>query len=133
MSIETLANGSGVAQLPLPLDDPDAPGEPEAPDELELGASPGGSHPPFTHVPPPSTTNGSGVVQPPAPDAPPEVPDDVPPDVDPDDPDDPDELELGASPGGSHPPFTHVPPPSTTNGSGDVQAARDTGGVVAMR
>jgi hypothetical protein len=88
-----------------------------------LQAIPGGNHPALQHVPPPSTANGSGVVH---------------------------ELpagggddggggggggiggETGATlhtmPGGSHPPLQHVPPPSTPNGSGAVQAPTDGGG-----
>lgn len=85
----------------------------DAPDEeLEPGIIPGGYQPPLKHVPPPSTTNGSGVVQPPdPPDDPPEL--DEPPDDD-EDPDElePPELELlddvpPSGPGpGIQPPFT---------------------------
>jgi hypothetical protein len=66
-----------------------------------MGASmPGGYHPPFTHVPSPNSTNGSGVMQPPGTGG-------------------GGGVGTGAPmPGGYHPPFTHVPPPNATNGSG---------------
>jgi len=74
---------------------------------------PGGNHPPLTHVPPPSATNGSGVWQ-------------------------VDEVGAGGGvaaggapiPGGSQPPFTHVPPPIAVNGSGVAHPDGDVGGGV---
>lgn len=73
------------------------------------GAMAAGTHPPFTHAPPPIVTNGSGVVHP---------------------------VVLGAGaggvgvdgcgaegamPAGTQPPPRHTPPPMATNGSGVVQ------------
>jgi hypothetical protein len=62
---------------------------------------PGGSQPPFEHVPPPSAANGSGVLQPPVGAGAPDPVD-------------------GAKPGGNHCPFEQMPPPSDANGSTPV-------------
>src|SRR5262249_36516965 len=53
------------------------------------------------HRPPPSATNGSGVMQPPGVGA------------------GGGGVGVGTMPGGNHPPFTHVPPPKATKGSGE--------------
>ena len=75
------------------------------------GEIPGGSHPPLTHVPPPSATKGSGVVHPVG-DGGGGVVGEVPGGA---------TITGGAGggiPGGSQPPSKQKPPPIVSNGSG---------------
>ena len=127
-------NGSGPTHVDGPAGADDCDGA-DTGDESG-GFNPGGSHPPFQHVPPPMTANGFGVVHvlrlgSGAGDA--GVLGAL---VGTDGVEGPDRTlgadDGGASPGGSQPPFQHVPPPIPAKGFGVEQVLSVGGGVTGV-